>query len=203
MIVQMPQTLKLGLLEIELVRYDITESSDSTGSEKDRIFGPPRWKIDMASTDDLSFDEADEWLAMVLALDGRLNHLAVFDAGRPVPRGTMRGTLTLAAPVTEGDDSMTLAGAEGTLKVGDGLQIGAGVGSSQFVKVMAPVEASGGTATVTFKSYANFNFAAGTPVIWDHPVVYCKQLGKSAKWRYMPGTMLQGAYGLSLLESFG
>lgn len=91
-------------------RYDLTESSDSTGSEAARLLGPPRWSMSLRSIDAMTPAEAGLWEALVLQLRGRVNHLAVHDFGRPAPAGTMRGTPTLNASASAGATSIVLAG---------------------------------------------------------------------------------------------
>lgn len=92
-------------------RYDLTESSDSTGSEAARLLAPPRWSMSLRSIEAMTPVEAGLWEAMLLQLRGRINHLAVHDFGRPEPAGTLRGTLTLQASAAAGDTSIVLAGA--------------------------------------------------------------------------------------------
>lgn len=91
-------------------RYDLTESSDSTGSEAARLLGPPRWSMSLRSIDAMTPAEAGLWEAMVLQLRGRVNHLAVHDFGRPAPAGTLRGSPTLNASASAGATSIVLAG---------------------------------------------------------------------------------------------
>jgi hypothetical protein len=91
-------------------RYDLTESSDSTGSEAARLLGPPRWSMSLRSIDAMTPAEAGLWEAMVLQLRGRVNHLAVHDFGRPAPAGTLRGSPTLNASASAGATSIVLTG---------------------------------------------------------------------------------------------
>lgn len=91
-------------------RYDLTESSDSTGSEAARLLGPPRWSMSLRSVDAMTPAEAGLWEALVLQLRGRVNHLAVHDFGRPAPAGTLRGSPTLNASASAGATSIVLAG---------------------------------------------------------------------------------------------
>ena len=91
-------------------RYDVAESSDSTGAEAARLLGPPRWSMSLRSIDALTAVEAGLWEAMLLQLRGRVNHLAVHDFGRPAPEGTLRGAPTLNASAAVGATAVVLTG---------------------------------------------------------------------------------------------
>lgn len=201
-VVTMSQTLMIGSFGMTQVSYDMVETSDPTGSEAVRLFGPPRWKVNMGSSPDMTLAQASEWEVLVLALRRGINHLAVWDPVRVAPQGTMRGFLTLGVAAVAGTVILTLVGASGTLKPGDWLQIGTGVGASQLVKCMANVTASANSASVVFEPPLRAGFAAGTVVTWDHPVFYAKSIAKAVKWEYQAGNLLQGGFALDLLESF-
>jgi hypothetical protein len=201
-IVTMSTNLFVGSLSIEQVRYDMVESSDADGTEATRIFGFPKWRVAMSGGDILTADQSAVWASMLLSLNGRSNVLAIFDAAKPTPRGTITGALTLNADVAPGTSSMVMTGATGTLKQGDWLQIGTGVGTSQFVKVQADATASAGLITVTFRPHSRYTFTAGTAVTYDHPLLYTRLLNKSSKWSYNTGSQLENGYPIDLLETF-
>lgn len=90
-------------------RYDMTESSDSTGADAARLLGPPRWTVSLRSVELMPLADAGLWEAMLLQLRGRVNHLAVYDPVRVAPRGTLRGAPTLNATVSAGATSAVLA----------------------------------------------------------------------------------------------
>ena len=201
-VITMSTGILMGAFSMEQIGYDMDESSDATGAESTRIFGPPRWRAALAAMPDMSLAQAAEWEAIAMKLNRRVNHLAVWDPVRIAPRGTMRGSLTLNATVVAGVTSVELAGASGTLLVGDWLQIGAGVGTSQLVKVVLDTTASGSLATVTFEPSLRIGFNSGTTVTWDRPVFYGKQIAKSVKWEYQAGNLLQSGFALDILEQF-
>lgn len=91
-------------------RYDVTESSDSTGADAARLLGPPRWTVSLRSVEAVPLAVAGAWEAMLLQLRGRVNHLALHDPVRAVPQGTLRGTPTLNASASAGATSIVLAG---------------------------------------------------------------------------------------------
>ncbi len=119
------------------VRYDMAESSNATGDTAVRLFGPPRWRYALQSPAWASMAEAGAWESLVLQLRGQVNVLAMWDLLRPAPAGTLRGAPWLAADVPAGSTSAVLGHAIGTLKAGDWLQLGAGLGASQTVKLTA------------------------------------------------------------------
>lgn len=91
------------------VRYDMTESSDSTGADAARLLGPPRWTASLRSVEAMTLAEAGLWEAMLLQLRGRVNHLALHDPVRAAPAGTLRGSPALNNSTAAGATSMTLA----------------------------------------------------------------------------------------------
>ena len=90
-------------------RYDVTESSDSTGADAARLLGPPRWTVSLRSADAVPLAEAGAWEAMLLQLRGRVNHLALHDPVRAVPQGNLRGSPILNATAAAGATSLVLA----------------------------------------------------------------------------------------------
>lgn len=89
-------------------RYDMTESSDSSGADAARLLGPPRWTVSLRSVDIMTLAEAGLWEAMLLQLRGRVNHLAVYDPVRVAPQGSLRGAPTLDATAAAGATSIVL-----------------------------------------------------------------------------------------------
>ena len=99
-----------GAFEISQARYDLTESSDSTGAEATRLLAPPRWRVSAQPEANMTLADAAWWESLVLRLRGRVNHLAVHDPLRPLPRGTLRGVPTLGSTAAAGAATLTLAG---------------------------------------------------------------------------------------------
>lgn len=229
-VISMPTDLPVGRCTFGQARYDLIEQSDTTGAQSARLLGPPRWTLALGSPDLLTYTQQGKWDAMVFSLRGRVNHLAAFDPGRPVPQGTYAGSMILDASISAGATSMTInGGTVGTLLAGDWLQIGAGLGTSQLVKVMADATSvpSGssvfawdnagvfswtnggaftwnvtGVITVTFEPPARQAFGLGTSIVWDHPVGYYKSQASNQQASYTPGFLGAGAFALDLLEAF-
>jgi hypothetical protein len=141
-------------------RYDTTETSDESGEIAVNAGAPPRWTCTLRSPSWLTLEEAAEWEAMLLRLRGGINHLAVYDVLRPAPRGTMRGSPVLGAPVQRGDTSCVITNVVGTIARGDWIGLGVGLGTSQTVKAVDPVASS--VLTPTSAVWVNNVSAAAT-----------------------------------------
>lgn len=207
-IILLPSSLAIGSpFAIEQRRYELDETSDATGDSSVRLQAPPRWALSIVSPEHVSLDAADVWTSLLLQLDGRINTLAAWDVARPVPRGTARGSLALSAPAAAGVTSISISGAEpanGTLRAGDWLQVGTGLGSSQLIKLVAPATLAGGAGTIVFKAPLRRAYAAGTPVTWDRPLGYFVlapaagvSLGQYVTRRHVRG------FSIDALERFG
>lgn len=229
-VVTIPTDLLFGAAMPGQARYDMVEQSESTGAQSVRVLAPPRWKWTLRSLDNMSLAKAAQWEAIAYALRGRVNHLAVWDPMRPVPQGTMRGSMRLYANVAAGATSMTLVGGTaGTLLTADWLQVGSGLGASQLVKTMADtastpavdgtfvwdnggafVWTNGGTfvwnnsglVTVNFEAPLRLAYPLDTVVTWSYPLAYFKAQNESQQSNYVPGYFSQGGYALDLLEAF-
>jgi hypothetical protein len=202
-----PSTLAIGAQRIEQVTYDMTETSDVTGSMSVRIGGLPRWRMTVGMPTPLEPARADVWKALVLQLRGRINHLAMWDGQRPQPRGTMRGTMTLSAGASAGATSVSITAGAGqasrTLLAGDWLQIGTGVGTSVLVMVVSDATANGsGVITATIEPPLRYAFSSGAAVTWDRPVAYYKRISGAAGWDNVPLTGAHGGLSLDLIEQW-
>ena len=187
-------------------RFDYDEVSDSTGSIASRGIGQPRWTLGVSSPDKMGDAQAALWLQMIMKLRGRVNHLAIYDYVRTAPRGTMRGTLTLNSAISIGATSAIITGGVGqagtTLKVGDWLQFGTGLGS-QFVFVTDDATANGsGVITVNFEHPARVAFSGGAAVTWDKPLCYFKMESTLPSWAYDAGYLTTSGIDLDLLEQW-
>lgn len=109
-IISWPTTLSTAAeFTIGQQRYDVTESSDSTGADAARLLGPPRWTVGLRSVEAIPLAEAGAWEALLLQLRGRVNHLALHDPVRAVPQGNLRGSPILNASASAGATSIVLA----------------------------------------------------------------------------------------------
>jgi hypothetical protein len=185
-------------------RTDAVDASDPSGAEQAHVYGPPRWTQELVSPETLSADAAADWQTMRLRLRGQINRLAMHNPARPVPRGTMRGTMVLASALAAGLDTVTISAsgqAGHTLLAGDYLQLGAGLGTSQLIRVAAPATANGsGVITITFDHVARLAFAAGAAVTWERPLCYWVQESTETTWGYVNRRGSQQS--IALVEAF-
>lgn len=105
--------LQLAAFTLGQQRYDYTEQSDGNGHTATRLGAPPRWRISLRSVPALVAADAARWKALQLSLRGRIDHLALHDITQPIPRGTLRGAVTLGASVSAGAAAVALAGGRG------------------------------------------------------------------------------------------
>lgn len=208
-VITWPSTLVPGLGSgFGQARFDLSFASDTTGASQSRVLGPPRWTLTILQPELLTIDTAGQWQAVLLQLRGRVNHLAAWDFGRPQPRGTMRGTLTLGSTAVLGATSLSITGGAGqastTLKAGDRLQLGTGLGTSQTVMVLADATANGsGVINVTVEPPLRQQFSSGAAVTWDKPLAYFRQRGGASSWTYAEGAPATVAgISLDLIEAF-
>ena len=186
-IITLPTGLKIRRMTVGQKRFDLSFDNSDTGASSTRLLGPPRWTLAFNSNDNMDVAEASAWVALMLQLRGRVNHLAAWDVQRPAPRGTMRGTLTLAAAAAAGATSIQVTGGAGqankTLLAADWLQIGTGVGTSQLVAVVSDAIANAsGVITLTVEPPLRTAMASGTAETWDKPVAYYQSTTPDTSW---------------------
>lgn len=144
---------------------------------------------------------AGPWQTLLLMLRGRTNQLALWNMGRPVPLGTMRGVMALSGAAAQGATALSIlsAGQGGkTLLAGDFLGIGAGL-TQQVVMVLfdAVADGSGAVVVVTEPPLRNAA-AAGALIVWNRPCALFRRKSSVSQWDYEPGTV--GGMMLDLLE---
>jgi hypothetical protein len=159
------------------------------------------WEVSLIAPPD---DEANvgAWKALLMQLRGRTNQLAIWDKNRPVPIGTMRGTMTLNTAIAQGDVSTNIvaAGQNGlTLVAGD--LIGAGSGLTQQVVMVTALSTSNGSGIITFTNEPPWRNAItiGSAVTWNQPQVLFRRQDSKSAWNYTPGQITDG-FSLNLLE---
>lgn len=204
-IVAMPATLFVGRQTFGQRRYDMMEQSDPTGAQAARLFGPPRWSMLISSPPKMSLLNGGIWESMLSQLRGSVNVLSAWDLNKPAPLGTARGSPTLSANATAGASSISVTGftASGTLKQGDWLQVGAGLGTSQLVKVTADITLNGsGAGTVSIEPPIRKQINSGSAVAWDKSLGYYRMEGRGFSWDAIPGDLAVTGYECSFVETF-
>lgn len=206
-IITIPTGMYFGGFTVGQRRFDIKEASDTTGAVKERMRAPPRWNVKMSPPGTgMSYDQAELWKGMLLQLEGGVNHLAIHDVSQTLPRGTMRGSPATSGTIAAGATSFVIdagAGQSGaTLRIGDWLQVGTGLGS-QLVMVVAPVTLNGsGVGTVNIMPAFRTGYAGGTAVVYDKPVAHYKLATDMPEWAYQPGAFLVTGFNLEFMEQW-
>lgn len=126
--------------------------------------------------------EADRalWEAFMAAMRGQANRFRIHDFSRPVPRGTLRGTLTVSGAHAQGATSIVITGGSGqngnTLLAGDKLSI-----NGQLVISITPIAThTAGTLTFTCEPPLRNALVGGEPVVWDRATAQFMMM--SADW---------------------
>lgn len=189
-VITLPSRLPLGPdCEMGIQRTDAVDASDPSGIEQARVYGPARWTMLLVSPQHLRVGDVEAWSTVRAALRGHVNVLAAPPVPRTEPRGTMRGAMTLSAALAAGASAaqITAAGQSGgTLLDGDWLQLGAGLGASQLVRVSGDAVAdAGGVITIAFDNPARQPYIAGTVVTWLRPIGYWRRANAETTWAYL------------------
>jgi hypothetical protein len=148
--------------------------------------------------------QASEWKATAMLLDGQVNQFELWDKMRPAPIGTMRGTLTLSSSAAQGASSLVITGGAGqastTLKQGDLLGLGSGL-TQQVVMVTADATANGsGVITASVKPSLRNAFTGGAIVTWDKPKALFRRTSSGVSWDY--SAMIVSGFGMSFIEDW-
>ena len=185
--------------------------------------GHPLWQTTIERGKIISSsDEASAWMALLMRLRGGINQLAMWNKGRPVPRGTMRGEMVLAEDAAAGATTLVITGGYSqmgmTLLQGDFLGIGDGL-TQQVVMVLDDATADSetlslsldfttqtygvgypGQITVTIEPPLRNAFSAGEEVRWDKPKVLFRVQNDILGWDY-ENVVING-FSLELLEDW-
>lgn len=148
--------------------------------------------------------DAGDWKSLLMRLRGQTNQLALWDQMRPVPTGTMRGTMTLSGSHSQGATSLVIDAGVGqastTLLEGDLLGLGTGT-TQQVVMVTADATANGsGVITVTIEPPLRNAFSTAAAVTWDKPKALFRRTNSDAQWDY--STVYASGFGLDLIEDW-
>lgn len=162
----------------------------------------PLWAVTL-DVDQIWEAESGSWKALLLMLKGRANQLALWDVARPVPLGTMRGTMTLNSDAAVGATTLSIVAsgeASKTLVQGDWLGLGSGT-TQQVVMVMEGATADAtGLISVSVEPPLRDAFTAGSSVTWDKPKALFRRQSSRAGWDYQ--SVFASGFSLDLLEDW-
>jgi hypothetical protein len=162
----------------------------------------PVWVVTLEATPGLEAS-GGEWKVLGLKLRGKTNQLALWDLARPIPLGTMRGTMTLNSDAAQGATTLSIVAsgqASKTLLMGDHLGIGT-LTTQQVVMVTADATGNGsGVISVTVEPPLRNAFSAGESVTWDKPKALFRRVDSKFGWQNY-GAVVEG-FSLDLIEDW-
>lgn len=163
----------------------------------------PLWEVDLSGVPQY-WGEAQQMEAFLESFEGYKNQLELWYLTRPVPLGTMRGTMVLNADAAQGATSLVISAGSGqagtTLLRGDLLGLGSGL-TQQVVKVMGDDTADGsGVITVQIGTPLRNAFASGAAVTWNKPKALFRQKTLNEGIEYQ--AVIGQPWTLSLIEDW-
>lgn len=173
------------------INYEVRSNAVQTGGSQSRAIGLPRHTFKLSLPSQMNQAAAGRWRALLMSLRGGVNHLEAYDPSHQFPTGSARGDRQTGG-VAKGATYAYVNGT-GTLKPGDWIQIGSGIGSSQLVMV---TDAAVLPAFVNFTPPAFFNIPSNGLCRLDRPSTYFKLAGKIPEMGGVAGTT--HLYGISV-----
>lgn len=201
-VITFPETLYMSRMSWGQRRNDI--SSRSVFGAQATEIAAPIWIVSLDIDRLPDSVDAGEWKSLLMRLRGQTNQLALWDHMRPVPTGTMRGTMVLDSDAAQGATSLVIDGDVGqastTLLAGDLLGLGTGT-TQQVVMVTEDATANGsGVITVNIEPPLRNAFSTGASVTWDKPKALFRRTNSDANWDY--STIYASGFGLDLIEDW-
>lgn len=183
MILTFPDALKVARSSWGQQRNDVAFRS-GFGAQSVEL-SSPLWVVTLEATPGLE-SNGGAWQSLGMQLRGQTNQLALWNHARSVPRGTMRGAMTLATGAAQGATTLSIV-ASGqtakTLKQGDYLGIGANL-TQQVVMVVADATSDGsGVISVTVEPALRNDFTLGESVTWDKPKALFRRVDSKFGWQ--------------------
>lgn len=182
-LITLPAAFRPRSCQLNLSTNQRVNAAPFGGSEQAIDLLNDRWLL----TCELPADRLDAaaWReAFIGSLRGQVNTVNLWHFTRPVPAGTGRGTLTLAANAAQGAASIMVTGcypATGTLLAGDMLGLG-----GLLLMVAADCTAVAGNLTVPLANRLRSAQTAGAAVSWSKPTAPFRLLSTSGVL-YEPG----------------
>lgn len=162
----------------------------------------PLWAITLEATPGMEADSG-AWKVLGIQLRGKTNQLAVWDIARPVPLGTMRGTMTLNSSAAQGATTLSIVASGQNVKTllkADYLGIGSLL-TQQVVMVMADATSNGsGVIEVTIEPPLRNAFSAGESITWNQPKALFRRVDSKFGWKNFAAQA--GGFSLDLIEDW-
>ncbi len=175
-LVTLPVAFKPVTCSLKLAVNQRVSAAPFGGSEQAVDLLNDRWLMTCELSPRAMADGA--WVeAFIGAMRGQTNTTSVYHFARPQPAGTVRGTLTLNAPASQGDSSIVITGCSpstGTLKAGDMIGV-----SGLLLMVKDDCTAVAGVITVPLTNALRKALSSGASVTWDSPTMIARLLATS------------------------
>jgi uncharacterized protein YfiM (DUF2279 family) len=200
-VISLPADLLISSMKWEQQRFGINNSGQFGSQVLES--GVPLWAVSI-QFDKMNESSSGPWKTLLMQLRGSTNQLEVWDVARPVPLGTMRGTMTLSSSAVQGAVVLVIDAGVGqagkTLLKGDWLGLGSGV-TQQLVMVMEDATANGsGVITVAIEPPLRNAFSSGAAVTWDKPKALFRRQNQRAGWDYQ--SVFASGFALDLFEDW-
>jgi len=204
-VVTFPDSLS-GVVELSWSQQRRDLSYGSVFGSQAVEIAAPLWAVTLAAPQEYDAS-AGAWQSLLMKLRGKTNQLELWNFVRPVPLGTMRGTMILSVSAVQGDTSLSISSAgEGgeTLLQGDYLGVGSGI-TQQVVMVTENATADvNGNISVTIEPPIRNAIATGSPpgaaVTWSKPKALFRATQSKFGWSY--GSTLVNGISLDLIEDW-
>lgn len=183
-ILSLPVNLPISKQTWGIKRYDVTQD-ESNGGRSSEVRSP-EWVSTISVPSSLEISSGS-WIAFIMRLRGRVNQVALPNLARPIPRGTMRGSMTLSTGVFRGDTTLPIISAgeaSKTLLKGDYLGIGSGSTQQLIVVTEDAISDGSGNITVNIFPAIRNDFLISEPITWDTPKALFRINDKENIWSY-------------------
>lgn len=141
-----------------------------------------RWLISMTMPSDRTVDGA-AMEAFIGSMRGMVNTVNLWHFVRPVPRGTLRGSPTVYAPLFRGDPNIQVVAPPGTTVLAGDL---VGCAGALFMASQDAVANGSSILDIRTVNRSRVAASAGTPVVWNKPTASFRLMSKSSI-QYLPG----------------
>lgn len=193
--VDWPEALIPQTCSLRLRKSGNLFTSPFNGNSQATDFMSERWMLSVQLAE-LSRRNSHGLESFLNLLAGGVNRVRGWHFGqRGVPRGTLRGSPTLASAAVQGAQTIVLAGVPNgaTLLADDLLQV-----SGQLVQCAANAVAAGGQITVQLSNHLRATVGSGAAVQWSRPTADFVMPAMEAGALYSPGRIAGAA--LDLVE---
>ena len=199
-VITFPESLKVARCSWGQQRNDVAFRS-GFGAQSVEL-SSPLWVVTLEASPGRERDGGG-WQALGMQLRGQTVQLELWNHARPVPLGTMRGTMTLNSAAAQGATTLSIVAtgqASKTLLQGDFLGIGDGL-TQQVVMVVSDATSDGsGIISVTVEPGLRNAFLSGEAVTWDKPKALFRRVNSKFGWQNY-AAVVEG-FTLDLLEDW-